>query len=1004
MQKKAQISIFMILGVIALFSIVMYFALTLNNNSKESKYNACKTPSIENFIVSSMQDAMAESVNEKGISDLNLLNNYFEQTMKGADFLFLDEKNCDYDQLNLKTKINIDEDYIYAELDLPLKSEREYAIETFDAKYSLTSANVILLENNRQFISEELIVSQDGLLTLEIPNSTSTNIENPQVTVKLVSVLSPDVPAIIGNVAYDFQEEELELNPAVKITIEYDEENIPSGVKEKDLKISVYDENSDTWQDIETSVDTENNKASAYISHFNLYALTSGTYYARWEHVGGIWTTEWSKQNNPHCGHGYGCNCNGADYCGIYSNQETAMHWPYNDCNQTPWTIICNITGGGSGSSKKGSGGGGSVTGNNGFIKSITWNCDSLKQKAKGSDNWPITWADDDNQYTAWGDGWGFKESGDKKSMGVSKVSGSSASSFTGTDLKTWAENGADGGVGKSYGVLSVAGTLYMWVGYGGDGSGPRAWQDSKIYKSTDKGKSWSKASWSFTDKDMANPTFLQFGKDYGSNQDGYVYVYAPDIAGFNLKVGDGYGDYPSLTQQGSGKIILMRVPKDKIMEKGSYEFFSGLDANNIPSWTSDLSQRAPVFTSSNGIGWTMSAIYYPDIDRYILMTEHTASHAGKLKIYDAPKPWGPWTMVEENNNWCGFGTTFFWNIAPKWINGNDFTLVFTGSGNYDYWNTITGKIELSNVGNGEYIPVEFPTDPSAWTFTSGVGYGVGHADYDAETFSIVYDDATSKWHAMGAEWGDEVAMLLSTSNDGLTNWTAASNNPIFEFSTISGQTIRDNDWYVQTPNYGTYPDGTLAKLDGKWVTVVSNFDGSDTDLHWLTSSDGFTWDGRGDTGVNTGPSGSDDKGEQWPSSLVYNPDNGYWYLYYHGGGDWKEGSGRTVGIAYGSTPKDLTEWSGSFEDNGITQEPMVFKDSIGWIMLYMHGHDEDDGIFYARSDDLLNWTPKGQVIDGDILIRSWTADQTVSGQVTWRLYGKKGSQKGVFEAVVNIA
>ncbi|MBU1090215.1 hypothetical protein KKF38_05525, partial [Patescibacteria group bacterium] len=302
--------------------------------------------------------------------------------------------------------------------------------------------------------------------------------------------------------------------------------------------------------------------------------------------------------------------------------------------------------------------------------------------------------------------------------------------------------------------------------------------------------------------------------------------------------------------------------------------------------------------------------------------------------------------------------------------------------------------------GNGEYVPAEFPTDPSAWTFTSGVGYGVGHADYDAETFSIVYDDATSKWHAMGAEWGDEVAMLLSTSNDGLTNWTAASNNPIFEFSTISGQTIRDNDWYVQTPNYGTYPDGTLAKLDGKWVTVVSNFDGSDTDLHWLTSSDGFTWDGRGDTGVNTGPSGSDDKGEQWPSSLVYNPDNGYWYLYYHGGGDWKEGSGRTVGIAYGSTPKDLTEWSGSFEDNGITQEPMVFKDSIGWIMLYMHGHDEDDGIFYARSDDLLNWTPKGQVIDGDILIRSWTADQTVRGQVTWRLYGKKGSQKGVFEAV----
>ncbi|MBU1089874.1 DUF4185 domain-containing protein, partial [Patescibacteria group bacterium] len=330
--------------------------------------------------------------------------------------------------------------------------------------------------------------------------------------------------------------------------------------------------------------------------------------------------------------------------------------------------------------------------------------------KASGSDNWPITWADDDNQYTAWGDGWGFRESGDKKSLGVSKVSGSSASSFTGTDLKTWDEGGADGGIGKSYGILSVAGTLYMWIGYGGDGSGPRAWQNSKVYSSTNHGSSWSGAGWSFTDDDMANPTFLQFGKDYADAIDNYVYIYAPDIAGFDLDIGDGYGDYPSLTQQGSGKIILMRVPKDKIMTESSYEFFAGLDASDNPSWVSNLSSRSPVITSSNGVGWTMSAIYYPDIDRYILMTEHTASHAGNLAVYDAPEPWGPWTVVEENTDWgnssLGNSTAFFWNISPKWINSKDFTLVFTGSQSYDYWNTVdctvtTGGSSSSSGGSG---------------------------------------------------------------------------------------------------------------------------------------------------------------------------------------------------------------------------------------------------------------------------------------------------------------
>ena len=31
-----------------------------------------------------------------------------------------------------------------------------------------------------------------------------------------------------------------------------------------------------------------------------------------------------------------------------------------------------------------------------------------MKPCSQGSDNWPITWADDGHQYTSWGDGCGF--------------------------------------------------------------------------------------------------------------------------------------------------------------------------------------------------------------------------------------------------------------------------------------------------------------------------------------------------------------------------------------------------------------------------------------------------------------------------------------------------------------------------------------------------------------------------------------------------------------------
>ena len=41
-------------------------------------------------------------------------------------------------------------------------------------------------------------------------------------------------------------------------------------------------------------------------------------------------------------------------------------------------------------------------------ISDISLDWSTYERRAPGSDNWPITWADDNNQYTSWGDGGGF--------------------------------------------------------------------------------------------------------------------------------------------------------------------------------------------------------------------------------------------------------------------------------------------------------------------------------------------------------------------------------------------------------------------------------------------------------------------------------------------------------------------------------------------------------------------------------------------------------------------
>jgi hypothetical protein len=67
-------------------------------------------------------------------------------------------------------------------------------------------------------------------------------------------------------------------------------------------------------------------------------------YQARWDQVGGNWTTGWVDGNRPACIHGNGCACGGANYCGTYRNGNTTTAWPYSCArpNDT-WQLRCTV-------------------------------------------------------------------------------------------------------------------------------------------------------------------------------------------------------------------------------------------------------------------------------------------------------------------------------------------------------------------------------------------------------------------------------------------------------------------------------------------------------------------------------------------------------------------------------------------------------------------------------------------------------------------------------------
>lgn len=339
-------------------------------------------------------------------------------------------------------------------------------------------------------------------------------------------------------------------------------------------------------------------------------------------------------------------------------------------------------------------------------ITGMTFDMATLRNVAPGnnvyadeSDVWAITWADDDHQYTSFGDGQGFRTSNTvRASLGVARIEGGKDNYSAFDVFKVSPETGGCGG--KSVGILALDGALYMLRA--GTSSGVSAFRRTELFTSTDKGKSWSATGVKWLDsaftgsKGFFSPSFLQFGKDYAGARDEFVYIYAPEET---TSV-----DSDNWNVQRPGAISLIRAPKISLGDQQTYKFFAGIDAEGNPLWTTDINSRAPVFEDPvNGIMRT-SVSYNSGLGRYLLVTQQVSRFRNgnfHIGVYEAPAPWGPWhTVLFENAELVGPGLntgekTVFWNFSNKWLSsdGKNFVMVYTGPGP-DEWGTVEGSFQ----------------------------------------------------------------------------------------------------------------------------------------------------------------------------------------------------------------------------------------------------------------------------------------------------------------------
>jgi len=296
-------------------------------------------------------------------------------------------------------------------------------------------------------------------------------------------------------------------------------------------------------------------------------------------------------------------------------------------------------------------------------IANIEWAApQTVIRKAKGSDNWPITWGDDDHLYTAYGDGNGFEPFiNEKLSLGLARIEGSPRN-FFGTNVRApILEQKGDGKAGrKASGILMVDGVLYLLARNAGN---------SQLAWSEDHGRNWTWSSWKFT-ASFGCPTFLNFGANYSGARDEFVYIYSPDTDSAYIP---------------ADQMVLARVHKNQIRDRSAYEFLKQFGKDFV-IWSSDIAERCPIFCCK-GQCYRGNISYDAALKRYLwcqTLPAQDPRFKGGLAIFDAPQPWGPWTTAYYTQNWdIGPGESS--SFPTKWISadGKTLQLVFSGEDSF---------------------------------------------------------------------------------------------------------------------------------------------------------------------------------------------------------------------------------------------------------------------------------------------------------------------------------
>lgn len=191
----------------------------------------------------------------------------------------------------------------------------------------------------------------------------------------------------------------------------------------------------------------------------------------------------------------------------------------------------------------------------------------------------------------------------------------------------------------------------------------------------------------------------INMGRAYALNRDGYLYALAIE------KELDAISTSPQ-------PVYLWRAPSNALTDYRRYEYFSGTNLQGRPRWSRLSSAAVPV--SGLGTYVTGSALFHPGIQRFLFISGVQEPLAGIADphaidvdgaVFAAEHPWGPWQKIGS------FPGGFIASLIPKGAEGD--RVYFTAAGGAVPYQLHVGQLRLTTLSSTE-APARQQSEPTS--------------------------------------------------------------------------------------------------------------------------------------------------------------------------------------------------------------------------------------------------------------------------------------------------